>query len=1378
MHLGHKTVTVPFLLMDACSLRAVCWGGDAAMMGVHKLTAGDGYTYLLRQVAAADATHRGRPSLSDYYSAKGESPGTWFGRGLAGLEVPEARRYDPPAVKNEFTVEAGSQVTETQMKALFGLGMHPNAGKLMAELARFGAGDAEAEAAAALGSRFHVSAGDTELQRRLAEAYRDHNISNAPWDGPVDHELKATITTAIGREVFEDEYGRAPADDRELTGFIARNTRARSTSVAGYDLTFTPVKSVSVLWALAPTQVAEIIEACHDRAVTDALEWLQDEACFTRIGTDGIAQVDADGFIAARFTHRDSRAGDPNLHTHVAVSSKVRYTPASGHSRWLALDGRPLFQSNVAASELYNTRLERHVTAALGVQFTERGDADGGKREVREIVGIDPALIAAFSSRRAGIEVRTAELAKQFHIDHGREPTAVEAIALAQQATLETRTAKHEPRSLGEQRQEWQTQAVQVLGSPTAVRAVVEAAMTHREQDVPQITAAWIHTQAATVIEAVMAARSTWQRHHVFAEAQRLVRRAGADTGPRLAEQITDQALAEPHSITLTMDPGAELGEPLHLRRRDGSSVYRRHGIQLYTSLEMLAAEQRIVAAAQLSGGHTATTAAVDQALGEQAAGRALNTGQELLVRDMATSGRRVQLALAPAGAGKTTAMAALARAWEASGGTVLGLSPSASAAQLLRSEIDITVADTVDKFNWLADNPAQPGTHESARDWFDAINESTLLIVDEAGKAGTLALDAVIAVALERGACVRLIGDDRQLASISAGGVLRDIAETTDVITLSNIVRFASPAEAQAGAALRVGDPSGLSFYADHHRIHVASQATAADMAFAAWAGDRDAGRDSILLAPTNALVTDLNAKARQQRLEKQAAAHNSSDAAADLVREAALADGLQASVGDIIITKTNNRRLALGRTDFVRNGYRWKVIAVDNDGSLQAQHLDNNLVVALPADYVATSVRLGYATTIDAAQGATARYRCHTVGHDRLTRQQLYTALSRGVHENHIYLSTAEDDPHRILHTKATHPDTAIDVLTRALARDDAQISATTTERHAADPMRTLADNVARYTDALETAAENVLTEQGRRTLDTMADRIHPGLTDCDAWPVLRKHLALIGANNRNPLRRLSAVIARGGLDDAADPAAVIDWRLDPTGAHSGGTGPLPWLAAQPERVRADTEWSAYLDRRATLIAEQVAAVRDQAAAWTSETAPQWAQPLLGAAPGLVADIAVFRAATGTDPADTRITGPDQHSRRARRTQTELKKQAAATLGDLDQQTSHWHNLMDAIDPRLRADSYWPTLAHNLAIAARNGTDITDLITQAADAGPLPDEMPASALWWRITENPQIAADTGLDPNTFRHATELVQQRTARSGGRSRDAGHDLGL
>jgi conjugative relaxase-like TrwC/TraI family protein len=151
--------------------------------------------------------------------------------------------------------------------------------------------------------------------------------------------------------------------------------------------------------------------------------FLESHAAFTRSGTNGVAQVDTTGFIAAAFTHRDSRAGDPDLHTHVAISNKVATIDANGVQRWLALDGQPLHRTTVAASELYNTRIEAHTAhrlaaLGLGVQFADV-PAGRGKRPVREIVGMSNELLEHFSSRRAAIETRAAELSKQFQATHG-----------------------------------------------------------------------------------------------------------------------------------------------------------------------------------------------------------------------------------------------------------------------------------------------------------------------------------------------------------------------------------------------------------------------------------------------------------------------------------------------------------------------------------------------------------------------------------------------------------------------------------------------------------------------------------------------------------------------------------------------------------------------------------------------------------------------------------------------------------------------------------------------------------------------------------------------------------------------------------------------
>ena len=393
----------------------------------------------------------------------------------------------------------------------------------------------------------------------------------------------------------------------------------------------------------------------------DALTFIERHALFTRQGRNGVRQVNVTGLVAAAFTHRDSRAGDPDLHTHVAVANKVQTLDG----RWLSIDGRVLFKATVAASETYNTALEHHLRDRLGVRFADRPDTDPGKRPVREIVGVDPALNQRWSTRRVLIKDRQGELAARFQRDHGRPPTPVEALQLAQQATLETRDAKHEPRTLAEQRATWHAQAAETLGGPDAVQAMITQALNPISTPSPAVDAEWVTATAEKVLAAVEERRSTWQSWHVRAEAQRQVRavQVPTDKVDQLVELLVTEVL-HTQSISLTR-PDDGISEPAVLRRADGSSVYTVAGSELFTSARILAAEQRLVAAAGRTDGRVLDAGTVELALLESAAnGNALDAGQAALVRSMCTSGARLQLAIAPAGAGKTTAMRTLARAW------------------------------------------------------------------------------------------------------------------------------------------------------------------------------------------------------------------------------------------------------------------------------------------------------------------------------------------------------------------------------------------------------------------------------------------------------------------------------------------------------------------------------------------------------------------------------------------------------------------------------------------------------------------------------------------------------------------------------------------
>jgi conjugative relaxase-like TrwC/TraI family protein len=532
------------------------------MMTFEKLTAGDGYVFLVRQTAAHNAEKRGHATLDDA-SENGEPPGQWLGRGLSALSQPISRTLVNDVDKSMWRIEAGSPVSDDQMKALFLLGLHPNTDKIVKHLISHGIGKAAAKSTVRLGRPIRVNDASTELRRRLAAAYRDHNLNQGEhWNAPVDDQLRAQIQTTIARKVFTELHGREPADDHDLSKFIARGSHESTTSVACYHLTFTPVKSVSVLWALAPLEVAHKIEQCHNRAVADAFKYLDDHTAFSRMGAQGVAQIATEGFIAAQFSYHASRADDPNLCTHIAVSNKVRAVAADGIPRWLALDGRYLHKATVAASELYNTRIEAYLIDVLGLSFAERAGTEPGKRPVREIAGVPADLCKLLSSRRGAIKPRYDELAKHFQLEYSREPTTSESFALSRRAALETREARHEPRSPAQQRAHWRDQATEQLGGQAKLNAMLEDALTARHPPPPPITPEWIQAQAAAVIETVAKSRSAWQRTHVFAEAQRRVRAGGVAADPQIAVALTDAALQEPHSVAQDRDNDTNLGQP------------------------------------------------------------------------------------------------------------------------------------------------------------------------------------------------------------------------------------------------------------------------------------------------------------------------------------------------------------------------------------------------------------------------------------------------------------------------------------------------------------------------------------------------------------------------------------------------------------------------------------------------------------------------------------------------------------------------------------------------------------------------------------------------------------------------------------------------
>ena len=381
-------------------------------------------------------------------------------------------------------------------------------------------------------------------------------------------------------------------------------------------------------------------------------------------------------------------------------------------------------------------------------------------------------------------------------------------------------------------------------------------------------------------------------------------------------------------------------------------------------------------------------------------------------------------------------------------------------------------------------------------------------------------------------------------------------------------------------------------------------------------------------MLAPTRQLVGELNRRARDHRLDHTPASS-----------EVRLADGNQASVGDVIITRSNDRRLRLSATDWVKNGDRWTITGIGQNGDLAVRHNRSQLTVRLPADYVQASTGLGYASTIHSAQGVTADT-MHGLLTGQESRQQLYTMLTRGRHANHLYLQVVGDgDPHTVIRPDTISPRTATEIMEQILARDDTPTSATTLLREQSDPAARLFQAVQRYTDGLHVAAEQLVGPRPRRSStkptatspDSPPNR--PGQPCEPIYSASRSKL-----ESTHPDMLTSA--AGRDLEAAGDMAAVLYWRL--TALTPSNPGPLPWLPGIPPTLHAHPVWGAYLAKRSQLVADLANQVQDHAC--QGDGSPAWAPPGSHPNTALIGEIAVWRAANGINPQDPRPTGGTQ--------------------------------------------------------------------------------------------------------------------------------------
>ncbi len=777
-----------------------------------------------------------------------------------------------------------------------------------------------------------------------------------------------------------------PLRDRTL----ANGTVIRA--VAGFDATVSAPKSLSVWWAL--TGDAGLAE-CHDVAVNAVVDYLERFGSTTRIRSNGgRLHPDSQGLIVAAFRQTTSRLDDPQLHTHLVISSKVQ----TDDGRWLALDARVLKHHQRAFGGLYQSVLRAELTHRYGVAFAEIVNGQA------EIAGVPTELLEQFSKRAAQVRGELQMKVAEFRQREGRHPTKFEHAALEREAAADTRLRKA-ANGVPDLPTRWRAEAASIgITAESLGQSIAHAA---RSVSSPS------KVSAAEVIDDLSADLSAWHRMdilHAVTDRLRPQPDMSGERWARLLDRAVDRVLGE----CVVLDPDGDGTR----RRSDGRSLWIEPVAAQVTSHQVLTQEEAIL------------TWVVDSQLDDPAPSPTVTRGELDVLQYAAAAAvageARVVVIVGPAGTGKTTTLATAVTDLHRHSWPVFGVAPTAKAAKVLGRETGMHT-DTVAKLLHEWARPDGPGPQ-----W--RLPSGTTVIVDEAGMLSTPNLHQLTRLATSEQWRLVLVGDHRQLQAVGRGGLFGEICATSRVIELERIHRFSHDWEAAASLRLRHGDLRALGTYDVHGRIIPGSFDEHLDSIAAEWMQRHAAGETVPITAATNEHVDEINRTIRQLRAR-------SGDTNTTMF--ASIADGLVA-VGEIVATRRNQRHLHTTNGDIVRNRELWTVTAINDDGDLTVTDLSGSSTVTLPAGYVTEHVRLGYAATEYGTQSATETTSITLAG-QATTGRGLYVGMTRGRDDNRVYVVT---DSHEMSDSR--------DVLEGIVASDRADMPAVVHRRHLAQQDR----------------------------------------------------------------------------------------------------------------------------------------------------------------------------------------------------------------------------------------------------------------------------------------------------------------------------------
>ena len=744
--------------------------------------------------------------------------------------------------------------------------------------------------------------------------------------------------------------------------------RLKSNSVLGFDMTFCAPKSASMLWGLTDDPgVRDAVNDAHEKAVAQALRYLETHASYTRIATPGNNNEKIIekmlGLSGVRYEHRTSRSGDPHMHSHVLLNNKQ----LCADGKFRSLDGVSLYHETRAAGMLYQAQLRAELSTSLGVQW---GEVTNG---CAEIIGLDDAeMLDAFSTRRR--EIDAWREANGIGPDEGRNPAV--GAALARVGQKKTRQKKDVDTPLEQLRQQWAASPAGRDAKRFIDRLSLDSSC-GGDADMPTV---------AQVVNAVIAERSTFTRADIFEAAAGLVPAevARENIYDRL-EALVDEVMNSGAAWTVT----PERDRNFDPRMREGS--------QRFTAEEVV---EEINTGIDLATEAVARRGEADVEITPVPG--VLSEAQAVAMRQIVASPWRAGVVVAPAGAGKTTSLKAAREAWRRLGKTVVGLAPTGKAADVMTSEKVADQSSTIARA--LVGTEKMTSAQVASRLGWDA---NTVAVVDEAGMVSNSDAVRLLQIASAAGSRVVFVGDPHQYSAVKQrSGLLGTLArEIPDSVELHEVFRQRNETERRMSTWLRDGGDQlvrqAVDWYAEENRLYAGNPTAMLNDAMVGWKADTLAGLDSLLIAGDKDTVDALNRAA--QRVLVDFSQLDPTGPACGLNMTNNPQTGF---VGDVVITRRNDYSLTTQDGSPVRNGQRWKIERIDADEVTLRSCDDDRQGVVVPREYLANHGQLGYATTGHSSQGVTVDSARVVMDVGQADRAAVYVPMTRGRDNNSLYL------------------------------------------------------------------------------------------------------------------------------------------------------------------------------------------------------------------------------------------------------------------------------------------------------------------------------------------------------------------------------------